>query len=188
MRLATNLIVLGMLLAIGGCGSKPTASDSPPPKANTPGGPISLSGPAPSAPAKPAENPAPPANPAPAAPNPVPAANPMPAANPSPMPEGKVAGVGVGKKGRYSRENVLGTIIATRWRVEEKLLFEAQIPQAMQVYKAMNPSGKGPKSHEEFMQKILKDNSLKLPELPAGERYEYDPATEQLMVVSGEKE
>jgi hypothetical protein len=32
------------------------------------------------------------------------------------------------------------------------------------------------------MQKIIKDGGVKLPDLPEGHRYRYDPATEQLMV------
>ncbi len=39
-----------------------------------------------------------------------------------------------------------------------------------------------PKSHEEFMEKIVKENSVKLPELPEGNVYEYDPKTGDLMV------
>ena len=32
------------------------------------------------------------------------------------------------------------------------------------------------------MQKIIKENQIKLPELPFGQRYVYDPKKEQLMV------
>ena len=39
-----------------------------------------------------------------------------------------------------------------------------------------------PKSHEEFMQRIIKDNDIVLPELPGGRRYVYDPKTGELMV------
>ena len=42
--------------------------------------------------------------------------------------------------------------------------------------------GRNPESHEEFMEKIVKFNQIKLPELPPGHKYVYDPATEQLMV------
>jgi hypothetical protein len=50
----------------------------------------------------------------------------------------------------------------------------------MSLYKASE--GHAPRTHQEFMDKIIKLNNLKLPELPAGHRYAYDPSTEKLMV------
>ena len=37
-------------------------------------------------------------------------------------------------------------------------------------------------SHEEFMEKIVQANNIRLPELPEGHRYLYDPTTNELMV------
>jgi hypothetical protein len=54
------------------------------------------------------------------------------------------------------------------------------VDQAMNLYQARE--GEYPKSHEEFMEKIIKANNIKLAELPPGHRYVYDPATHTLMV------
>jgi hypothetical protein len=89
------------------------------------------------------------------------------------------AQVGVGAKGHYS-EGVILTPVATMFRAEEMIAFKIQIPQAMQLFKATN--NRGPKSNEEFMEKIIKENHIPLPELPEGQRFFYDPKTEQLMV------
>ena len=50
----------------------------------------------------------------------------------------------------------------------------------MALFKATE--GRAPKTHEEFMERIIKAGTIKLPELPEGHRYRYDPQTEQLMV------
>jgi hypothetical protein len=60
------------------------------------------------------------------------------------------------------------------------MVFETQIPKFMQLFKATE--GRNPKSHEEFMNKIIKANYVKLPELPAGQTYVYDPQLGELMV------
>ena len=51
----------------------------------------------------------------------------------------------------------------------------------MQLYKGLH-DGKAPKTHQQFMQEIIKPNRIQLPTLPARHRYIYDPATEELMV------
>jgi len=66
------------------------------------------------------------------------------------------------------------------FRAQERIVFEIEVPQALNLYKAVN--GKGPQTHEEFMEKIIKANNIKLPELLPRERYVYDPEKEQLMV------
>ena len=45
----------------------------------------------------------------------------------------------------------------------------------MKLYKASE--GNCPKTQEEFMDKIIKENNLQLPTLPAGQSYFYDPST-----------
>ena len=94
----------------------------------------------------------------------------------------KKAEVGVGKKGRSYGKGVIVTPVATLFAVRERLVFEVQIPEAMKLFKATED--RAPKSHEEFMEKIIKANNIHLPELPEGDRYRYDPKTEQLMVES----
>jgi hypothetical protein len=134
---------------------------SPPPRPSTPATP-------------PAAQPSPPATPPAAA---------TPQAPPATQ---KKAGVGSGKKGRGYGKGVVATPAATIWATRERLVFEVQIPQAMSLFKATE--GRGPKDHDEFMEKIVKANQIHLPELPEGDRYRYDPKTEQLMVESPEKE
>ena len=96
----------------------------------------------------------------------------------------EAAGVGVGIKGRSLDGEDVNKMIAEParqyFRLRERLVFEAEIPKAMQLYQATE--GQAPKSHEEFMQKIIEANSIRLPDLPPGGRYIYDPSTEQLMV------
>ncbi len=89
------------------------------------------------------------------------------------------AEAGVGKKGRGYGAGMVTTPVAALFSVRERLAFD-QVTQAMNLYKATNEHA--PKSHEEFMEKIIKENGIKLPQLPAGERYLYDPKTEQLTV------
>jgi type IV secretory pathway VirB10-like protein len=45
------------------------------------------------------------------------------------------AAVGMGKKGHYGN-GYLGTVLSTKWRVQEKLIFEIQIPDAMNKFRA----------------------------------------------------
>jgi len=94
------------------------------------------------------------------------------------------AEVGVGEKTRHlENPNLVKSIITPArvyFRTRERIAFEIQIPHALQLYKAMN--GHAPRNQEEFMQQIIKANHINLPKLRAGERYIYDPKTEQLMV------
>lgn len=89
------------------------------------------------------------------------------------------AEVGVGAKGHYS-EGIILTPVATIFRAEEMLAFKVQIPQAMNLFKAEH--NRPPKSNEEFMERIIKANMIPLPELPEGQRFVYDPKTQELMV------
>lgn len=76
---------------------------------------------------------------------------------------------------------VVATPAASLFAVRERMVFDVQIPEALKLFKAME--GRAPKDHDEFME-ILKANHIVLPELPEGDRYRYDPKTEQLMVES----
>ncbi len=175
-------LVLTALLAIVGCGELPPETDSA-------GGPPAPAAPAPAPPADPSEA-APDAEPAdeqPASAQDAPVQQPattaeMPAPSAPNAPLGEVAGVGVGAKGQnYGGPGFVTTPVEAYFRTEERIAFEVQIPKAMQLYKAEH-NNKGPKSHQEFMSIIIRENGVRLPELPAGEEYVYDPATEQLFV------
>ena len=98
----------------------------------------------------------------------------------------KKAQVGVGKKGRGYGKGIIATPAATLWAVRERLVFTVQIPEAMKLFKATED--RAPKSHEEFMEKIIKANNIHLPVLPDGDRYMYYPKTEELMVESPAKD
>ncbi len=92
------------------------------------------------------------------------------------------AQVGVGAKGRdYGGPGLVTTPVQVYFRTGDRIAFEIQIPSAMKLYKASHDN-KGPKTHEEFMNVIIKENGVQLPELPEGDEFVYDPKTEQLMV------
>jgi len=196
------LLSLAFLL---GCG---TEIPPEPPSASTPVTPVapdaSVPAPAPDvaasqpaepsppteAPSAPAVQPLPPSPPptlAPATgPELAPPAQATPAAVPGPTPAADMERVkaekGVGVKGRSldEHEGVLVTPAKAYFSVRERAVFEMQIPQALKLFKATN--GNGPKTHEEFMAQIIDANQIQLPELPAGQRYVYDPEKEELQV------
>jgi hypothetical protein len=95
------------------------------------------------------------------------------------------AAVGVGKRGEDIPAeprpvDIITTPTNIYFQAQEQVVFQIQIPQAMSLYKASE--GQAPRSEEEFFEKIIQANNIKLPELPSGHRYVYDPATEQLLV------
>lgn len=98
------------------------------------------------------------------------------------------AGVGVGAKGRSlegGSENNPATIIsapaAAYFRTKEKIVFEIQIPQALNLY--MAEKGRNPRTHEEFMRDIVEFNRIPLPKLPAGMVYRFDSEKGELWVI-----
>lgn len=116
------------------------------------------------------------------APPPPPAKDaPNPSADDKPAEQTELVTVrpGIGEKGRGYGGGIISEPLHLRFTLEEKLVFDVQIKKAMQLYKAGN-GGRGPESHEVFMSEIIDANNIKLPELPAGERYVYDPQTEEL--------
>jgi len=110
-----------------------------------------------------------------------------PKANESAAPfEAKKAGVGVGKSTQaLEKHGTTGDVVAgpaqVLFRTKEKIVFEIQIPQALNLYKAEH--GKGPQSHEEFMEKIIRANNIQLPQLPPEQRYEFNVEKQELWVV-----
>ena len=100
-------------------------------------------------------------------------------------PEPRRAEAGVGKQGQsLEDETGAGAIIAqparTLFDVQQRAVFEIQIPQAMKLFEATE--GRKPQSHEEFMQRIIQANRIQLPELPEGQQYRYDPEKGELWV------
>lgn len=92
----------------------------------------------------------------------------------------KKAQAGVGIKGRDIPNQLGTTAIKQYFRIPEKTVFEIQIPSALNLYTA--EKGHGPKTHDEFMEQIIKANQIALPQLPPGERYLWDPEKQELLV------
>jgi hypothetical protein len=113
---------------------------------------------------------------------PSPSSQPAAAAAVDPNVERVKAEKGVGIKGRSldEYEGVVVTPAKTLFTVRERVVFEIQIPGALNLFNASE--GRNPESHEEFMEKIVKFNNIKLPELPPGHKYIYDPEKNELMV------
>ncbi len=107
-----------------------------------------------------------------------------PAQDEPPPTERVKAEVGVGKKGRRLEKEGLFTPLTVPaiafFRVEQRVVFEIQIPHALNLYRATN--GDFPKTEEIFMKEIVRANNIDLPELPLGHKYVYEAKTGQLMV------
>ena len=78
------------------------------------------------------------------------------------------------EKGRKSKEagGYLGAVAHKRFWAEHEMIRHS-ITHALNLFNATE--GRYPKSHDEFMEKIVKFNQLTLPELPEGEEYIFDP-------------
>jgi hypothetical protein len=89
------------------------------------------------------------------------------------------AGVGVGAQGKGYGAGIITTPIGALFTAKEQIAF-GQIQHDLKIFNAQN--NRNPSSQEEFMEKIIKDGGIKLPELPAGEIYVYDPQSGELKV------
>jgi hypothetical protein len=103
----------------------------------------------------------------------------------APPAEARPAQVGVGLQGQsLKNESGIGKAIAqpamVLFQTKEKMVFEVQIPQALQLFNGLE--GRLPETHEEFMDKIIKFNQIKLPKLPEGQEYRYRPDKGELWV------
>ena len=90
------------------------------------------------------------------------------------------AAAGMGEKGRGYGGDMITVAPRAEWNVKERLVLD-QIQLAMDLYKAEN-GGNPPKTQEEYMAKIIQAQNIKLPTLPPGQRYVYDPHSGELMV------
>jgi hypothetical protein len=112
-------------------------------------------------------------------------ANASPQATPpvaSPKTEQVKAEAGVGARGQSLQQHsgVLVEPAKAFFRVEQRMVFDVQIPQALQLFAATE--GRKPNSHDEFMTKIIAANNIQLPRLPPGQKYIYSPEKGELMV------
>ncbi len=90
------------------------------------------------------------------------------------------ADVGMGEKGRGYGGGIITTPVHVYFTAQELIILQ-HIEHAMQLYKGEH-DGKPPKTQDEFMDRIIKENNIRLPTLPQGERYVYDPKTGELMI------
>jgi hypothetical protein len=84
-------------------------------------------------------------------------------------------------KGKKSRAagGYLGAVAHSRFYAEHQIIF-MNVTKAIQLDWAMN--GEYPRSHDEFMERIIKFNKIKLPELEEGVQYLYDPEDHMLKI------
>lgn len=87
---------------------------------------------------------------------------------------------GVGAKGKSSNSPIRYAANAY-FNATEKLQFMAA-QHALDLYKAQDPNGRGPQSHDDYMEKIVEFNRIELPVLPEGHQYVYDPEAGELFV------
>ena len=90
------------------------------------------------------------------------------------------AAVGMGEKGRGYGGDMITVPLMALWRVQERVVLE-KMHHDLELYKAEH-DGQPPKTEKEFMDKIIKENNVHLPTLPARHRYVYDPAAGELMI------
>jgi hypothetical protein len=81
--------------------------------------------------------------------------------------------VGVSPKGQGYGGGLITEPISVYFKASQMVVFRIQIPHAMNLYRGVH--GHFPKSHQEFMEKIIQENGIQLPTLPPGARYVYDP-------------
>ncbi len=77
----------------------------------------------------------------------------------------------IGRKGRGYGSGMIATPVAAIFQTRDRIQL-IQLASTLNTYKAVN--GHLPKSHDEFMTKIVEQNRLQLPQLPPGQEYFYD--------------
>jgi len=85
------------------------------------------------------------------------------------------------KKGKQVRSvgGYAGAVFGARFWAEHQIIID-NIKHTLDLYNAEH--GNYPKTHEEFMSKIIAANQITLPKLDAGQEYIYDPETHTLDV------
>ncbi|MCC7337672.1 MAG: hypothetical protein IT422_21495 [Pirellulaceae bacterium] len=92
---------------------------------------------------------------------------------------------GVGKQGQSLRNDtgvakMISGPASVLFNTKQKAVLEIQIPQALKLFEASE--GRMPKSHDEFMQRIVQANNLALPQLPEGAVYQFNTEKGELWV------
>lgn len=86
---------------------------------------------------------------------------------------------GVTGKGNYGGAGMVTTPISVYFQAQERLIYDS-VTYAVKLFEAEH--GYKPKTEEEFMKKIIEANQIRLPQLPPGSKYKYDPTKGELMV------
>lgn len=76
--------------------------------------------------------------------------------------------------------------VASGYRHAREQIEDLPVKQAIQFFWASE--GRYPKSHEEFMEKVIRANQMQLPAIEEGYRYEYNPEDHVLWKVPIEEE
>lgn len=84
-----------------------------------------------------------------------------------------VARRGVGAQGRFDTPGYTFVVLRSYFLTKQRLELEVKVPEALKLYQAEH--GYLPKTVEDFNRDIIEANGIKLPELPKGHRYVYDP-------------
>ncbi|HBO44738.1 MAG TPA: hypothetical protein DD670_12575 [Planctomycetaceae bacterium] len=90
------------------------------------------------------------------------------------------AGPGMGRQGRSYGADIVTYPIATYFQMRERIGLD-QMAKAMQLYQAMND--RYPRTQDEFRNEIIKPNAIRLPMLPDGHKFYYDPEKHELVVI-----
>jgi hypothetical protein len=86
---------------------------------------------------------------------------------------------GASGKGNYGGPGAVTTPISVYFQAQERLIYDS-VTYAVKLFEAEH--GYKPKTEEEFMKKVIEANQIRLPQLPPGSKYKYDPQTGELMV------
>ena len=86
--------------------------------------------------------------------------------------EAVAAEVGFGEKGHYDSQDYISVAVSSQFRVQERLTL-LRITSNMQQYKAVH--GSYPKTEEVFFKEVIDAGGITLPDLPAGQKFGYDP-------------
>ncbi len=91
----------------------------------------------------------------------------------------KVAKPTDAKLGRSYGGGIITEPLRQHFLIQHRIAF-MRLEGALRDFKVLND--RLPNSHEEYMEKIVKDGAISLPELPTGEEYIYDPKRGELMI------
>ena len=88
------------------------------------------------------------------------------------------AQAGATGKGNYG-PGVVTTPISVYFQAQERLIYDS-VTYAVKLFEAEH--GNKPKTEEEFMKQVIEFNQIRLPQLPPGAKYKYDPQSGELLV------